>query len=748
MPPADQHFDAEAAANATGLQSPAPDNRMLLRLLLALLGGNFLAGTILRATNSADVEAGLIAVVIGFLLAQAILVTVWSGLFGVDSLRSLCESTLLSVLLGLAFLLPYHGLRFDELQPLWSLPFFVFLGTIPFWLLRQYRGWAALPDGSQSTYHRAVGIEDLLWLTAVVASVMMLSRAGVILFLDSQTYDPLAANNAWTTQLTATAVLAFVLAPFAFVAARFGLAERAADSLRALATVAALLSAGWIVICSISRLPPVNFLVGLLLIGSYTATLFAASRVLIAVGYRLVMPIEPANQGTSSDLKHLSAKDAHDLVNSPVARQAAPASPSRQVGRILGSGLVLSALAASYLSFRVTADTRLQIRLNYEIETTADRTGGSVSMADDQKTILSVSIPEANDELVEKLLKLRSLKYIELPKNSISNAQAVKLIAAKSAGHVKLTSGKLDNRMLDSQAKIWSIRSNHVDLSHNNIDLAVVVDLFHGTQIKTLALRGMGIRNEHRPLLEDLDVEFLDLRDNPITDFPSQVKGLAVSSKITLESFKHLRGLQFLVLDGCDISDDVFLEICNSGQLSRLISLSLSNTSLSDAALDLSHFGFLRSLELGEGNFTALVLRQDLPPIRTLRLHDADIQSLAGLQLPQDLILLDLSGSSVDDRLLDNPSLSRARLIDLSGTQISASTIEKLATFGTIEIHFSSTRVSARDLERMGVSAHSRRLYADKQTISDLDKRKLMTKGISVLRSWEAQERKQVPYRL
>lgn len=189
----------------------------MLFILMSMIG-LLLLGLIIRSGPGGPGAEFLISLFGGAMFGLAAFATIWSGLFGQSWIRSYVEAVGLSVLgIGL-MLLPTREARDSMIFVILMIPLYAVTLSLPLWCMRYLKGWRLLCEQPPPEHHRGLGIEDILLVTTVIASAIMLSQSAVRLMPFGGVGQSILMGV-----VTSSIVMGLVSAPLSLIAVRIGL---------------------------------------------------------------------------------------------------------------------------------------------------------------------------------------------------------------------------------------------------------------------------------------------------------------------------------------------------------------------------------------------------------------------------------------------------------------------------------------------------------------------------------------------
>ncbi len=189
----------------------------MLFILISMIG-LLLLGLIIRSGPGGPGAQFLISLFGGALFGLAVFATIWSGMFGQSWIRSYVEAVGLAALgMGL-MLFPTRETRDAIIAVLLMIPLYAVTLSLPLWCMRYLKGWRLLCEQPPPEHHRGLGIEDILLVTTVIASAIMLSQSAVGLMSFGG-----VGQSIWMGVVTASIVMGLVSTPISLITVRIGL---------------------------------------------------------------------------------------------------------------------------------------------------------------------------------------------------------------------------------------------------------------------------------------------------------------------------------------------------------------------------------------------------------------------------------------------------------------------------------------------------------------------------------------------
>lgn len=271
----------------------------------------------------------LMGILLGFFMGQIAFVLIWSGFLCQTWIRSFFQA------MGLALLAVYLILNAGSLGSdfRWSpansglyllliVPLYAIAGTVPLWIFRNFRGWKLESTKQTSCTSPTMGIEDILHLTAIIASSIMLSRTGDLARSEGPSNTE---SSSWPMLLASAAIFGLVFAPITLLSTSFCTSARSAD--RGVKTVVLALATFGVLFVATMALsqgtapPEVFVFTGICCLFGY-GTLWLGLSAIIADGLQLTVrgkPVAKQNATEAPAEKLASPIEESPFVDVPLA---------------------------------------------------------------------------------------------------------------------------------------------------------------------------------------------------------------------------------------------------------------------------------------------------------------------------------------------------------------------------------------------------------------------------------------------
>lgn len=580
----------------------------------------------------------------GLVCGQSVFAFVWSGLVGNSWLRSYFQAVGIAALA--IFLVIMAAALGSEFGPvIWSIPLFSLLtiplfgiiGSVPLWTIRYLLGWRLLPNSQSTEKSKAVGVGDILLLTATVAGAIMLTRAAIVIMMS--TTD--SADSAWQSTMIVALVFGAISAPFSLGSAWIFFKSETSQA-RFLKMSSFGLATWMVSIATIGILAPgggardaIAFL--MFLVFSGFGTLFFGLSCLDSDGLKLhrrgKKPVHAAYSaiasenstpslgslsGGNSPLRALPpmvdnstaevasdpfAADEDSIENSQAAKFNNAMNP--HLDRVLFGAFVATAVFFTAIAHRKETREQDLVRVREDsLNSLRDQaTEVVVENGDDVERFRGK--PNVDDSIADELDRYRGLKVVDLTGcKNITDRGATQIAKLPSLDRLILSGTSVSDNLFESLIPgEFSLRE--LDLSNTKVTVAGIKKMFGIIRCQKLSLRGLNLSDADIKQLESLQCNEWDLRDNPISVVPARANALTLGrSPVDMTQLTGLaRDLRALKIDGMKLADDEFIALLD--QLPSIRNVSLTDTGLTDKTLDqIATIDTLETLEIGPGNFS------------------------------------------------------------------------------------------------------------------------------------------------
>lgn len=720
----------------------------------------------------------------GLVFGQSVFAFIWSGLVGGSWLRSYFQAVgLVALAIFLVIMATVLGSNFGPInwtEPLCTLlliPLFGIIGSVPLWANRYLLGWRLLHNSQSTEKPKAVGVEDILLLTATVAGAIMLTRAAIVIMMTETD----SADDAWQFTMIVAVILGAISAPFSLGNA--WLFFRSETSQARFLKMSGFGLATWILgFATIGLLAPgggageaIVTLMFLILTGF--GTLYFGLSCLASDGLKLhrrsKKPVHTASaiasQNSTLPTDRFSESNSELIALPTIELQPKPVAPeleetiaipsttsvdnsiaevasdpfaadedSIESSQSANSGnkklldrMLVGALIATAVFFTAIAhrkESRVQDVLQAQEEMLSSLRNQStevvVENGDDVERFRGK--PTVDDSIADELDRYPGLRVVDLTGcKNISDRGATQIAKLPSLDRLILSDTSVSDNLFES-LNPGEFSLKELDLSNTKVSVAGVKKMFGIIRCKKLSLRGLNLSDADIKQLESLECDEWDLRDNPISIVPARASSLTLGkSSIEVTQLTGLEsGLQSLKIDGMKISDDEFIALLD--QLPSLQFLSLTDTGLTDRSLDhIGRISTLASLEIGPGNFAGGVVFPKDFNLRKLKISHPKLNLGFLTTLAPTMQLIDLSGSGVKDA--DIASIQNLTYVSyrLDRTQVTIKSIKHLMALNAREISIRGTAITPADFEQLAGGAYFSRVIVDETIFTDRVKKKL-----------------------
>lgn len=723
----------------------------------------------------------------GLVCGQSIFAFVWSGLVGGSWLRSYFQAVGLAALaIFLVIMATVLGSNFGPTnwtRPLCTLlmiPLFGIIGSVPLWAIRYLLGWRLLYNSQSTEKPKAVGVEDILLLTATVAGALMLTRAAIVIMMSETD----STDDAWQSTMIVAVILGAISAPFSLGNAwlffksetsqarflkmsGFGLATW----ILAIATIGVLAQGG-------GAAEAIVALMFLILTGF--GTLFFGLSCLTADGLKLhrrgkkpvqtastvlapensTVPIdclsesslplielppselqprpvalaseEPAATLSTTSVDNSIAEVASDPFaadeDSIESSQSANSSTGnkRHLDRMLVGALVATAVFFTAIAHRKETREQELVRVREDsLNSLRDQaTEVVIENGDDVERFRGK--PNVDDSIADELDRYSGLKVVDLTGcRNITDRGATQIAKLPSLDRLILSGTSVSDNLFESLIP-GEFSLKELDLSNTKVTVAGIKKMFGIIRCQKLSLRGLNLSDADIKQLESLECNEWDLRDNPISIVPAKANTLALGeSSIDLSQLNDVASyLRVLKIDGIKLTDDEFIALLD--QLPSLRYLSLTGTGLTDKSLDhIAEIDMLETLEIGPGNFTGNAVFPKDFTLSMLRISHPNLSLVILKALGPQIRMIDLSHSGVTDA--DIESIKNLQYVSyrLDQTQVTIKSIKHLMGLNAREISIRGTAITPADFEQLSGGAYFARVIVDEIVFTDRVKKKL-----------------------
>ncbi len=697
----------------------------------------------------------------GLVFGQSIFAIVWSGLVGDSWLRSYFQAVGLAALaIFLVIMATVWGSSFGPtnwtrpLSTLLMIPLLGIIGSVPLWATRYLLGWRLLHNSQSTEKPKAVGVEDILLLTATVAGALMLTRAAIVIMMSGAD----SANMAWQSTLITTVVFGVISAPFSLGGA--WIFFKSENSQARFLRMSGFGLATWVVTIVIMSVLAPGGLAGdgiaflMFMVFSGFAILFFGFSCLDSDGLKLhrrgTKPVDAATSAIGSETPFVSVADEssgtsiNDLAgnstkkvtNDPFANVESSAESLQRANGSIGKKkqlerVLVAALVAAAVFFTAIAnrkETRVQDieRAQKEMLNLLRSQAAEIDFESEEDVRNFRAKPTVDDSIADELDRYPGLRVVDLSGCiGITDRGATQIAKLPSLDRLILSGTSVSDNLFES-INPGEFSLKELDLSNTKVTVAGIKKMFGIIRCQKLSLRGLNLSDADIKQLESLQCVEWDLRDNPISILPAKAKSISLgNSSFELTQLKRLAGgLQSLTIDGMDISDDEFIALLD--QMPSLRFLSLKDTGLTDKSLDrIGNIGTLTCLEIGPGNFSGDVVFPSDFNLLKLRISHPNMNFGFLSTLGQDLQLVDLRGSGVTDA--DLASIQNLRHVSyvLDRTKVTIASIKHLMTLNAREISIRETGIIPADFRLFAAGAFFTRLIVDEKVFTDEVKKRL-----------------------
>ncbi len=698
----------------------------------------------------------------GLVMGQSIFAFVWSGLVGDSWLRSYFQAIGLAALaIFLVMMATVLGSSFGPtnltrpLSTLLMIPLLGIIGSVPLWATRYLLGWRLLHHSQSTEKPKAVGVEDILLLTATVAGALMLTRAAIVIMMSG--ID--SANMAWQTTLITLVIFGVISAPFSLGSA--WIFFKSENSQARFLKMSGFGLVTWIVtIVIMSLFAPggrAGDLIALLMfmVLSGFAILFFGLSCLDSDGLKLhrrgKKPVDAnssdigsenpfvsaADDNSGTSINDLTGSSTNNVANDPFANaessvenssQSANGSTGKkkQLERVLVAALVAAAVFFTAVANRKESRVREIEQAQKEELNSLRNQAAEIDFESEEDVRYFRAKPTVDDSIADELDRYAGLRVVDLSGcEKITDRGATQIAKLPSLDRLILSGTSVSDSLFESiNPGEFSLRE--LDLSNTKVTVAGIKRMFGIIRCNKLSLRGLNLSDADIKQLESLKCVEWDLRDNPISILPANAKSISLgNSSIEVAQLARLAGrLQSLTIDGMKISDDEFIALLD--QMPSLRFLSLKDTGLTDKSLDrIGKIATLTCLEIGPGNFSGNVVFPSDFNLLKLKISHPSLNFGFLSTLGANLQLVDLRDSGVTDA--DLASIQNLRYVSyvLDRTKVTVASIKHLMTLNAREISIRETGITPADFRLFAAGAFFTRLIVDENVFTDQEKKRL-----------------------
>lgn len=720
----------------------------LIVFIIVSMIGILLLGFLLRlGTVSNNQNEVLGSILFGSLVGLMTLAAIWSGLFGQSWIQSYLEAVGLAILAITLLFIDTVSKGFTETYLIFFfVPLFGVTLSIPLWCMRYLRGWRLLCELPPPEHNRAMGIEDILLVTTVIASAIMLSRSAFGL-VDLNAL--IREESIWLTIAIASVICSLIVTPFSLISARVTL------TVPRFHIIAGTMFACWLPswLSLILLFAAIGLMTGELAVYLFLATSSAFTVLGIGLacivfdGNRLFYN-KTASKRHSKERKQAEWQGSSQNIDSsrpemanPVATIHDPFSdddsfeirrerfPSRMRDRLLAAGLLLSGFAFSfgaYLKERAKANEADLLAESLRNEVAQLESFGEVEIQNGSVFGFKAR-PAANDDAIQ-LLSAHDLLYtLDLSNSKVTNQGAAQAAQFINLETLDLSDTAIDDSVFDS-LPTGKFQLKSLNLSRTKVTGTGLKKIANKIRCEKLILKGLNLTTDEIDKI-NFSATLLDLRGVQLSAMPRHAKYICLGQNgLPPESICDLsRDLNALQIDSLDVTDEIFDRFIKTHPM--LNSISLSNTPQTGKSLAaLNSIPNVQKLCIGEGtSITEKDLIDQQPSVRVLEIHDPSFQGSFLNSLSSTVQILDLSHSGVDDRAILNMNSKVSQhctLIRLAHTKVSHETIKYLSSIGIGEIDIRGTQVSAQELAKLQFQFPSQ-LIIESNQFTDRERAKL-----------------------
>lgn len=721
----------------------------------------------LVVSSSSGLRGGMEVVIVGciggLVCGQSIFAFVWSGLVGDSWLRSYFQAVGIAALtIFLVIMASVLGSNFGPTnwtEPLCSLlliPLFGIIGSVPLWTTRFFLGWRLLHHSRSTEKPKAVGVEDILLLTATVAGALMLTRAAIVIMISVTN----SADDAWQSTMITAVVQGAISAPFSLGSA--WLFFRSESSQARFLKMSGFGLATWIFfIAIISMLVPGGGAVDAIVVLTFLVltgfgTLFFGLSCLTSDGLTLhrrsKKPVHSASSAIAPEQPKPEALESHEVIANSLTtsvdnstaevasdpftadqdsiESSLPRNSStgnkKNLDRMLVAALVAIAVFFTAIAHRKEAREQDLVRVREDSLSSLRNQATEVVVENGDDVERFRGKPNLDDSIADELDRYRGLKVVDLTGcQNITDRGADQIAKLPNLERLILAGTSVSDNLFES-INPGEFSLKELDLSDTTVTVAGIKKMFGIIRCQKLSLRGLNLSDADIKQLETLSCNEWDLRDNPISIVPSRARSLAVGrSSIGAPQLSGLgSSLTSLKIDGMKISDDDFISLLD--ELPALQFLSLKDTGLTDKSLDhIGKIGTSIDLEIGPGNFAGNI---DFPAglnLRRLKVSHPNLNLGLLASLGPMLDLVDLSGSGVTDAdILAIQNLMHVSY-KLDRTQVTIKSVKHLAGLQAREISIKGTAITPTEIGQIATGSFFTRLIVDETVFTDQVKKKL-----------------------
>lgn len=589
-------------------------------------------------------------------------------------------------------------------EPLCILPFAMTCIGSPLLALRALGGWGL--SRGELRPNTPPGVEDLMWGTAVAASLLMLARVPMVV-------HEVASTDYWLGTAGVILPCAAFFLLVAPLAVRFAFQPWPTQSKRVMVTLGflamsmfGLFAVVWIITQSLSGQPLQNIPLENVIqsAGQCSAISLGFGMGLLALqasGFRLV---------TNKHRREI----VHAGVDSDATLVAAQPAAGRKLDRLLAGMILLVACLVSGGVSVLQRSRQTKDQQWAELHQRLQDQGGTMRVEDHQLRELAI-YSAAGDAEVAKLLQNKSLERLSLAGSKITNDILLQVASLPKLNSLDLSDTSIDDGGLRHLIGLGrSLRE--LNLAGTQVTPTGVAKFLAGSSVRTLDI-------------SDLAWTLHDLDELPLWRLHSlAVRGLPVTDAWLLEVFSQPTAFNRLDLRDTPVRGD-FLA---STRLS-LTELLLDGTELTNASL-MANLAprTVERLSIDRTQVDDQALPQWLPKIHGLRLGDCQITedglalaaptglSFLALNHPKytgagfrlwlnagSLNQLDLSDSGVDDQTIQHlRKLQVLSNLSLARTNITDASLDVILDLQVSELDISDTGITAEGLLQQDIGAH------------------------------------------
>ena len=520
--------------------------------LLATIGACFIFDGLsvfaLHLFSNTSIHWAVLGAVVGMWWGQVLLAIAIAGLSG----RTWIEGFSIGLTLTLLGLAAFAGSMlasgevrsFDThtLSAVAALPGLMFAACLPLYFLRQWRGWRFISNSREKNplphaTSRAVGIEDLLLVTTMVAAALILTRIPAVWWeIKSWIYW----SNLVGVSLILGAVTSPLIVPTYWVVFRIHRGRRLAVALILLWLIAINLTIAAVYVSAFLYGMRPNFRLDIIfaiaLAGSLMATLLGGLLVFRISGYTL--------------------GERRKKSKEPIAN-ARPTIPSRlssvNTDRALAAGFFIVAAVANIPAASLELEHRQRDQDLDELAQQVSERGGSAIVTNHQLTTLiawpdltdaelrefdlsavrtlSLADSQVSDAILPELKKGRVV-YLDLSRTQFSE-QALAQCGLTYLYRLKLSAPQFTGKCFES----WPLTLTELDLSNSGVTDDTLVYVKKFSPLQSLDLSHTAVNDDGLAHLSKTQIEQLNISDTHVTAEGVRVLKLAKAIVISPGQF-------------------------------------------------------------------------------------------------------------------------------------------------------------------------------------------------------------------